>query len=326
MQPRFTLYSMQRSGNCYKVRLALAQLRIPYRLVEVDILKGESRTPDFLAKDAFAFTPGSPGVIQGMAIFASTMLPEGNPTKAAVVYSDNAAGQAAYNLLTKPILEANGVMVTGVPIPDTAGPQDFAPAIQAAGAQDAGVFIPLVTVQGCIGTYDALKQLGITTPVVTTGLCFGTPMTEHLAQTGEGGDVPDGWYFGGYGYSYFIPGNPELDNYVSVVQDYAEAQGIENIEYTGFAGPTYGNALTLVKFMNEIGPDNVTPDAMRQASLAFPGPMWGVVGPMACGKNPLFPSLCGVQMGIQQYKDGEWISIADGYNGNPIDPSAQPGG
>jgi glutathione S-transferase len=47
----YTLYSMQRSGNSYKVRLALAQLHIPCRLVEVDILKGESRTPEFLAKN-----------------------------------------------------------------------------------------------------------------------------------------------------------------------------------------------------------------------------------------------------------------------------------
>ncbi len=47
----YTLYSMQRSGNSYKVRLALAHLRIPYRLVEIDILKGESRTPEFLAKN-----------------------------------------------------------------------------------------------------------------------------------------------------------------------------------------------------------------------------------------------------------------------------------
>jgi glutathione S-transferase len=47
----YTLYSMQRSGNSYKVRMALAQLRIPYRLVEVDILRGESRTPEFLAKN-----------------------------------------------------------------------------------------------------------------------------------------------------------------------------------------------------------------------------------------------------------------------------------
>jgi glutathione S-transferase len=46
-----TLYSMQRSGNSYKVRLALARLGIPYRLVEVNILQGESRTPEFLAKN-----------------------------------------------------------------------------------------------------------------------------------------------------------------------------------------------------------------------------------------------------------------------------------
>jgi glutathione S-transferase len=47
----YTLYSMQRSGNSYKVRLALSQLGIPFRLVEIDILKGESRTPEFLAKN-----------------------------------------------------------------------------------------------------------------------------------------------------------------------------------------------------------------------------------------------------------------------------------
>jgi glutathione S-transferase len=44
----YTLYSMQRSGNSYKVRLALAQLGIPYRKIEVDILRGESRTPEFI--------------------------------------------------------------------------------------------------------------------------------------------------------------------------------------------------------------------------------------------------------------------------------------
>jgi glutathione S-transferase len=47
----YTLYSMQRSGNSYKVRLALARLGIPYKLVEVDILQGESRTPEFLKKN-----------------------------------------------------------------------------------------------------------------------------------------------------------------------------------------------------------------------------------------------------------------------------------
>ncbi len=47
----YTLYSMQRSGNSYKARLALAHLALDYRLVEIDILQGESRTPEFLAKN-----------------------------------------------------------------------------------------------------------------------------------------------------------------------------------------------------------------------------------------------------------------------------------
>ena len=53
----YTLYSMRRSGNCYKVRLALAQLDIPHELVEIDILQGETRTPEFLAKNPSGHVP-----------------------------------------------------------------------------------------------------------------------------------------------------------------------------------------------------------------------------------------------------------------------------
>jgi glutathione S-transferase len=53
----YTLYSMLRAGNSYKVRLALAHLDVPYRLVEVDILKGESHTPDFLKKNPSGQVP-----------------------------------------------------------------------------------------------------------------------------------------------------------------------------------------------------------------------------------------------------------------------------
>ena len=37
------------SGNGYKVRLLLCHLGLPFELVELDILKGETRTPEFLA-------------------------------------------------------------------------------------------------------------------------------------------------------------------------------------------------------------------------------------------------------------------------------------
>ena len=47
----YRLYDYLPSGNGYKCRLVLKQLEIPYEYVEVDIMNGGSRTPEFLAKN-----------------------------------------------------------------------------------------------------------------------------------------------------------------------------------------------------------------------------------------------------------------------------------
>jgi len=47
-----TLYDFMGSGNGYKVRLVLTHLGLPYKLIERDIMKGETRTPEFLALNA----------------------------------------------------------------------------------------------------------------------------------------------------------------------------------------------------------------------------------------------------------------------------------
>ena len=51
------LYNVSYSGNSYKVRLLLAHLGVPCEIVEVDILKGASRTPDFLKINPNGRTP-----------------------------------------------------------------------------------------------------------------------------------------------------------------------------------------------------------------------------------------------------------------------------
>src|SRR5258705_4757897 len=51
------LYNVAYSGNSYKVRLLLAQLSVPCEIVEVDILKGESRTTEFLKINPNGRTP-----------------------------------------------------------------------------------------------------------------------------------------------------------------------------------------------------------------------------------------------------------------------------
>jgi len=45
------VYGDSRSGNCYKIRLLCAELDIEYDWQEVDILAGETRTQEFLAKN-----------------------------------------------------------------------------------------------------------------------------------------------------------------------------------------------------------------------------------------------------------------------------------
>jgi glutathione S-transferase len=49
---QYTLYDYLPSGNGYKVRLTAKYLNIPYRLVQMSITQGATRTPEFLAKNA----------------------------------------------------------------------------------------------------------------------------------------------------------------------------------------------------------------------------------------------------------------------------------
>jgi glutathione S-transferase len=51
------LYNVAYSGNSYKVRLLLSHLQVPCEIVEVDILSGKSRTPEFLKINPNGRTP-----------------------------------------------------------------------------------------------------------------------------------------------------------------------------------------------------------------------------------------------------------------------------
>lgn len=53
----YKVYGMSSSGNCYKVRLVLEQLDQPYDWVEIDVRGGETRRPEFLAKNANGKVP-----------------------------------------------------------------------------------------------------------------------------------------------------------------------------------------------------------------------------------------------------------------------------
>ncbi len=72
----FILHEFAPSGNCYKIRLTAAHLGIPLERRHYDILKGETRTPQFLAE---VNANGRIPVLQS----GGTFLPESN---AAIFY------------------------------------------------------------------------------------------------------------------------------------------------------------------------------------------------------------------------------------------------
>jgi glutathione S-transferase len=89
------LYDYSASCNCYKVRLALAQLGLAYERVPVDIFAGETLTPEFarrnparttpvLETDDGRFLPESAAILAFLAA-GTPLLPAGRLASAEVV-------------------------------------------------------------------------------------------------------------------------------------------------------------------------------------------------------------------------------------------------
>jgi branched-chain amino acid transport system substrate-binding protein len=266
-----------------------------------------STIDDLAAKNAYSYTSGGPGVIAGMGVFTAKYLKAKN---VAVVSGNNPAAQQSAQQFLKPLLEQLGVKsVRLVAVPDDATGPNVVSAIQAVGAEKADVLVAFTVLNLCIALYDGLKSLAINPTVVATGLCFGTPMTGHLRDTGSRDPVPDGWYFAAYGYSYFAPTlQGGMSTYVAKIRQYAG----RDVEYTGFAGFAFADLLTSVRFINEIGADRLTSARFAAKARTFRGPMMLSAGAMKCGYSKTFPALCGQKTGIEQYKGGKWLPTAMG--------------
>ena len=52
-----TLHSQQASGNAYKPRLLMAQLKIPFRVIDINTYDGSTRKPEFLAVNPIGKVP-----------------------------------------------------------------------------------------------------------------------------------------------------------------------------------------------------------------------------------------------------------------------------
>lgn len=86
-KPRF--YGDSISGNCYKLQLAAAELELAYDWQEIDIMKGQSQTPEFLALN-------SNGKVPVMQLPDGRCLAESNAILSYLAESSDLAGSDRY--------------------------------------------------------------------------------------------------------------------------------------------------------------------------------------------------------------------------------------
>jgi hypothetical protein len=143
-----------------------------------------------------------------------------------------------------------------------------------------------------------MKQISLTKPVLGPSQCGNDPMPE---KTGGG---PEGWSIAGLSDPVFLD-SPQA----KVVSDVMDAAGSGSVKNVGFAAKGFGDLLTITKFANAIGFDNLSPEAFTKQIKEFTGPAWMVPGDIKCGANTVQIGLCGNAASLYEYKDGKWDAL-----------------
>ncbi len=263
---------------------------------------------DYVSANAVAYGTGALGAGMGGAEFVAD---EFHPKTNSLVVTDDVAGRGGASVL-RPIIEAKGIQLNLVFVPPTATVPEIASALQAAKAQSTDIISLGLFEQGCIAAYDALKSLGYTQTVVTTGVCAGNAMQEHLAGLGEKYRWPD-WYF--VGAPPYIPDPPDdLATYLAKIEQYG---GKDVLGSTG-TPIAFAGLMNVAKILNQVGVDKATYETLDAAVRGFKGPAMLQPGPISCG-HPPYQSICANEVTVARFAKGKWESVRGGSKNNAVD-------
>ncbi|MGZ5187772.1 MAG: ABC transporter substrate-binding protein, partial [Caldimonas sp.] len=224
---------------------------------------------------------------------------------AALVYPSDNAGIAVGAAQVKAGLVAAGISVKAVGYPETQ--TDLTSVLTAAGAQTADLVIPYTDAAGCVNLAKSLKTLGITDPkkILSAPLCLNGQVIKGL------GDFPH-WTYSIASSLYGDPSDPGMPPYEAVAKKYstpANAPDPWNIV-------DFGQTLTTIKIMNEVGYAHLSPSAILAKAKAFTGPQALGAPSLACGKYSNAPGVCNDRIQFFEYTGGvtsgkpNWVKAA----------------
>ena len=194
---------------------------------------------------------------------------------AALIYSeetqsDAAAGQAS-------AFEALGIPINVVPYSQNTA--DLTVPLLAAGAQDADIVMPVIAAPECVKFAEAQRALQIPDDkVLASPVCLTPAVIEGL------GDFPE-WY---YAITTSL-GSDANDPAVVPYQAFLTEIGQEQFIPDPWVLVGFGQAMTLAKWLNAIGPDAISTEAILEQMAAFEGPLILGSPVVDCGKYPEAP-------------------------------------
>jgi branched-chain amino acid transport system substrate-binding protein len=219
---------------------------------------------------------------------------------AAVVYPQVPGIIEGANAMVKG-LQAAGITVKRVGYEPNA--TDLVGPLAAAGAQSADMIVPQSDAKGCINLAKALEQSGVDAPVVSNPLCLNP-----LVAKGLGGDVPK-WY---YGIASSLTADPS-DPAAKAMVDAMTKLGKADLAPDPWVPTTMATVLTIVKFMNAVGADKLSSEAIAEQARTFKGPLAFGAPALQCEKYPDAPAVCNDQTKFFKYEGKGKFERASGF-------------
>ena len=255
------------------------------------VIDGVAATPiDSVQKNTVILFGDATHILAPFGTYARDVL---HAKTAALVYPSDNAGIAVGAAAIKAGLVAAGISVKAVGYPETQ--TDLTSVLTAAGAQTADVVIPYSDAAGCVNLAKSLQTLGITDPkkIVSAPLCLNGQVIQGL------GDFPH-WTYAIASSLFGDPTDPGMPAYEAVAKQFSTPAD----EPDPWNIVNFGQMLTTIKIMNEVGYANLSPSAILAKAKAFTGPQALGAPALDCGKYAAAPGVCNDRIQFFVYTGG----------------------
>jgi branched-chain amino acid transport system substrate-binding protein len=264
------------------------------------IILGFSLNPsDITTKNLFVLFGAGGFALYPFGTFAAENL---HAKTMAVIYP-SVPGQVENAASIKLAGEMAGVKVKLVPF--NTNTSDLTGAFTAAGAQTADAVAPIVTdPANCLAAAKAAKQLGIPDEKI---VWYTQCQQPTIKDQYPGGDYPK-WYSGISQSGDGLIKSPTGKAYAEALGEFGHEEDAGDDWYSGM----FGQMLSIAQFLNKVGYDNLSTDAISKEVESWKGPLL-LGGPdIECGEYAFAPASCADGNFFFQYTgDGNWKKVSE---------------